>query len=82
MLGVLRMASLSMALILLGGASFRMTSFRVAFLHLFCMASSGLLIAWRYFILKVKSMQGSGTEAIRTIIQPSKPKQEIHYIKK
>ena len=30
-----------------------------------------------YSRLKVKSMQRSGTEAIRTQIQPSKPKREI-----
>ena len=30
--------------------------------------------------IKVKSMQRSGTEAIRTQLQPSKPKREITYI--
>ena len=30
--------------------------------------------------MKIKSMQLSGTEAIRTQIQPSKPKREITFI--
>ena len=40
----------------------------------------GLLKDLKVHITIVKSMQRSGTEAIRTQIQPSKPKREITYI--
>ena len=36
----------------------------------------------RTLIIKVKGLQRSGIEAIRTQIQPSKPKREITYITK
>ena len=43
-----------------------------------CFKKPGSLPSWN--LVKVKSMQRSGTEAIRTQIQPSKPKREINKI--
>ena len=36
-----------------------------------------LLVSFRLIVIEVKSMQRSGTEAIRTQLQTSKPKREI-----
>ena len=64
-------------------ATFRMTGLclwpfimRPHTYHYMCKANY-LATLWLPQTLRVKSMQRSGTEAIRTQIQPSKPKREI-----
>ena len=46
----------------------------------YLMLRSGVKIFIHVHLLKVKSMQRSGTETIKTQIQPSKPKREITQI--